>query len=107
MSRLSDSLKTRKANAYYRFVIALFFSVLLIAIISPQNGGRCVSANASLNTPVDLTVTRSDDRNGTCVSGVDCSLREAVATANATAGDETIIFASGISMITLTLGEIV
>jgi len=30
-----------------------------------------------------FTVTRTDDRNAACVSGVDCSLSEAVTAANA------------------------
>ncbi len=48
------------------------------------------------------TVTRTDDRNSTCNSGIDCSLSEAVTAANATAEDDTIIFALGLRMITLT-----
>jgi hypothetical protein len=51
---------------------------------------------------VDFTVTRTDDRNTTCNSGVDCSLREAVGAANAAATDDTINFASGLTTITLT-----
>ena len=50
----------------------------------------------------DFTVTRSDDRNNAaCVPG-DCSLREAVNAANASATDDTIVFASGLTTITLT-----
>ncbi len=48
------------------------------------------------------TVTRSDDRNGTCNSGVDCSLREAVNAANAAPSNDTINFVNSISKITLT-----
>ncbi len=49
-----------------------------------------------------FTVTRSDDRNNaTCAVG-DCSLREAVNAANASATDDTINFASGLTTITLT-----
>ncbi len=51
-------------------------------------------------------VTRSDDRNGTCVSDSDCSLREAVKAANATAADDTILFRAGITTITLDNVEI-
>ncbi len=51
-----------------------------------------------------LTVTRSDDRNNAaCVPG-DCSLREAVNAANASAGADTINFASVLTTITLTSG---
>ena len=39
-----------------------------------------------------LTVTRSDDRNGVCLSGLDCSFREAVNAANASREDDTINF---------------
>ena len=48
-----------------------------------------------------FTVTRSDDRNNAaCVPG-DCSLREAVNAANASATDDTINFAAGLTTITL------
>jgi hypothetical protein len=56
-----------------------------------------VSVNAAT-----FTVTRSDDRNTICVSGVDCSLREAVSAANIQPTDDVITFAAGISKITLT-----
>jgi len=69
-------------------VFSLFF-VLFICVIS---------AKAQLT----FTVTRSDDRNQpTCAAG-DCSLREAVDAAKATAGNDTIDFASGLTKITLT-----
>lgn len=51
-------------------------------------------------------VTRSDDRNGTCVSDSDCSLREAVKAANATSVDDTVVFRAGIGTITLDNVEI-
>ncbi|MCA1637998.1 MAG: FG-GAP-like repeat-containing protein [Acidobacteria bacterium] len=55
-----------------------------------------------LTPELGLIVTRSDDRNNTtCVTG-DCSLREAVNAANASATDDTINFASGLTTITLT-----
>ena len=38
---------------------------------------------AAQSAQAQLTVTRTDDRNAACVSGVDCSLREAVTAANA------------------------
>jgi hypothetical protein len=56
-----------------------------------------VTANAAT-----FTVTRSDDRNAVCISGADCSLREAVKEANAAPTDDVITFAAGISKITLT-----
>jgi CSLREA domain-containing protein len=43
----------------------------------------CLFAVQSAQAQLTLTVTRTDDRNTACVSGVDCSLREAVNTANA------------------------
>jgi CSLREA domain-containing protein len=49
-----------------------------------------------------FTVTRTDDRNGTCNSGVDCSLREAVNAANVALTDDVINFNSDLSKITLT-----
>jgi len=48
---------------------------------------------AAQSAQSQLTVTRTDDRNATCVSGVDCSLREAVNAANASATNDTINFA--------------
>ncbi len=41
-----------------------------------------------------FTVTRTDDRNMTCASGTDCSLREAIDAANGAAGSDTITFNS-------------
>lgn len=61
-----------------------------------------------------LTVTRTDDRNATCLTG-DCSLREAVNAANTAGTNDTINFAipagnagcaSGVCTITLTVGEL-
>jgi CSLREA domain-containing protein len=55
-----------------------------------------------LTPELNFTVTRSDDRNNaTCVPG-DCSLREAVNAANASATDDSINFAAGLTRITLT-----
>jgi len=54
-----------------------------------------------------FTVTRNDDRNGVCVSNVDCSLREAVAAANGVGTDDSINFAPNLSMITLSAEIIV
>jgi CSLREA domain-containing protein len=51
-----------------------------------------------------FTVTRNDDRNATCSSGVDCSLREAVKAANSSSSNDSINF-SGVTLITLA-GEI-
>ncbi len=52
-------------------------------------------------TPLILTVTRNDDRNATCATG-DCSLREAIAAADAFASDDIINFAPNLTTITLT-----
>ncbi len=49
-----------------------------------------------------FTVTRSDDRNVGCISGVNCSLRQAVDAANASSEDDTINFASVLTRIRLT-----
>lgn len=68
----------------------------------------CLFAAQSAQAQLTLTVTRTDDRNATCDSGVDCSLREAVSAANAAATNDTINFAipaascpSGVCTITL------
>jgi CSLREA domain-containing protein len=59
----------------------------------------CLAAqNASA---VTFTVTRSDDRDLTCDSNVDCSLREAVKAANVGFASDTINFAAGLSIVTL------
>lgn len=72
----------------------------------PRKVGSAVDIGAfeaqTTPDPLSLLVTRSDDRdNATCVAG-DCSLREAVKAANASATNDTISFAVGISTITLT-----
>jgi len=54
---------------------------------------------ATFVTAATFTVTRSDSRNGTCNSGVDCSLREAVKAAGALAGEDTVDFAANVSTI--------
>jgi hypothetical protein len=48
------------------------------------------------------TVTRTDDRNSLCVSGIDCSLREAVNAANSAPSNDTINFVPGLPKIQLT-----
>jgi len=58
-------------------------------------------STATLANAETFTVTRTDDRNATCNSGVDCSLREAVNAANAVPSDDTINFAPSITIITL------
>ncbi len=52
----------------------------------------CLSAVQSAQAQLTLTVTRTEDRNATCVTG-DCSLREAVNAANAAVTNDTINFA--------------
>jgi CSLREA domain-containing protein len=66
-----------------------YLSVLFLLIFA-------ISAQAA-----NYIVTRSDDRNGTCNSGVDCSLREAIKAANNSPTDDVVNF-SGVSLITLT-----
>ena len=51
-----------------------------------------------------VTVTRSDDRDASCTVG-DCSLREAVALANATPGDEVIYFSTALAGQTINLTD--
>lgn len=48
-----------------------------------------------------FTVTRTDDRNLTCTSNVDCSLREAVNAANMAAGSDTIGFEASVGNVQL------
>lgn len=47
--------------------ILLIFSLLFVSVMSAQ--------------AATFTVTRTDDRNTTCTSGADCSLREAIGAA--------------------------
>ncbi len=44
-----------------------------------------------------ILVTKTADTDGTCNSGVDCSVREAIKLANAQSGDDTITFAPGLT----------
>lgn len=79
-----------------RFVSLPPFRVILIAL------AFIVCCAAAQNTfAANFTVTRSDDRNATCISGTDCSLREAIGAANAAATDDIINFAAGLTNITL------
>jgi hypothetical protein len=57
---------------------------------------------ATIAQAATFTVTRSDDRNTACISGVDCSLREAIASAVTAPTDDTIDFAENLTKITLT-----
>lgn len=61
---------------------SIIFMLLLLILTIANTQARAAN----------FTVTRTDDRNATCVSGVDCSLREAVAAANANPLDDTINF---------------
>ncbi len=81
-------MKKIKLTTTRLFVAAFLLCGLLII--------QAQTASAQLS----LTVTRSDDRNANCVPG-DCSLREAVNAANASATDDTINFATGLTRITL------
>jgi CSLREA domain-containing protein len=76
--------------------IRVFFTAfaLLVCFAAAQNASAAT-----------FTVTRSDDRNLTCNSGVDCSLREAVKAANAAATGDVINFAAGLTNITLASGN--
>ncbi len=56
---------------------------------------------ASVNAAT-FTVTRSDDRNAVCISGTDCSLREAINAANASSSNDVINFVAGLTNITMT-----
>ena len=47
------------------------------------------------------TVTREDDRDSVCISGIDCSLREAIALANSTPDDDSVLFAASVTRVTL------
>lgn len=54
---------------------------------------------------VDFTVTRSDDRNLFCLSGENCSFREAVNAANLAPTDDTINFVTDLTLI-ITIDQI-
>jgi hypothetical protein len=71
-------------------IFSIIFVLLSILVIA-------ATANAAT-----FTVTRTDDRNATCNSGVDCSLREAVKASFTETTNDTIDFISGLTSITLT-----
>ncbi len=73
--------------------------IVVVGVAASNSGVHSVMIRY-LNPQSSFTVTRSDDRNATCVPG-DCSLREAVNAANASVTDDTINFASGLTNITL------
>lgn len=70
-----------------------YLSIIFILLIS-------ISAQAST-----FTVTRSDDRDSTCILD-NCTLREAIKAANENTDDDTIIFSPTVSYITLSIGFI-
>ncbi len=56
----------------------------------------------------NFVVTRTDDRDATCISGSDCSLREAVRAANNQTGADSISFSGSLGgIVTLTTGELI
>lgn len=61
-----------------------------------------VAALSGAASGATFTVTRADDRDSVCNSGVDCSLREAVNAAKVTPDDDVIEFAPDLTLITLT-----
>lgn len=70
------------------FGLVMFLVVMATLALSAQAG--------------TFTVTRADDRNDVCASGVDCSLREAVRVAGSSAGNDVIDFSPNLNLITLT-----
>ena len=64
-----------RLNEYMKKLLPLFILLLTAAVHAET-----------------FTVTRSDDRDELCVSGIDCSLREAVKAANLAPTDDVIIF---------------
>ncbi len=82
-----------------------FVSLPLLRVILAAIAFVMCSAATQNTFAATFTVTRDDDRNTTCVSGTDCSLREAVGAANAAATDDTINFAAGLTLITLASGD--
>ncbi len=86
-------MKVNASRITFFFTTVFMFSLFAL--------GQIPVVPADLKGTLSLTVTRSDDRNATCVPG-DCSLREAVNAANASATDDTIDFAAGLTTVTLT-----
>ena len=87
-------MKTNASKILILLTVAFLSSLLPIS--------RVQAESIDLVTTLGFTVTRSDDRNDACVPG-DCSLREAINAANASAADDTINFASGLTIIRLTM----
>src|SRR5688572_27914828 len=78
------------------FIITIFCCGILFL-----GGSFLQEANAAT-----FVVTRTDDRNATCNSGVDCSLREALRHASGTIESISIEFSAGFnSPQTITLGS--
>ncbi|MFN2391477.1 MAG: hypothetical protein ABR566_05850, partial [Pyrinomonadaceae bacterium] len=86
-----------------------FLTNNLATFLNGNDNGQTAGINSiEANSNIDISapsatfiVTRSDDRNVACNSGVDCSLLEAVNAANATTANDTINFASGLTTLTL------
>src|SRR5689334_13973904 len=72
--------KRGEGMATRRFVVALL-AVVTGALVVPQ-----------LAAAITYTVTRADDSDGSCPTPDDCSLRQAINSANATPGSDRIVF---------------
>jgi CSLREA domain-containing protein len=89
MIEIADFSKLLSGSIKNRAIFTVFAVFIFLTI----------AQNTSAAT---FTVTRSDDRNTVCVSGVDCSLREAINAADSAPTDDTINFAANLTKITLT-----
>ena len=85
--RLRPSAAPRYATGQWRgFLVPLAVAALVLP--------------SSISRAVTFTVTKTADTNGTCNSGVNCSLREAINAANDETnnpGADAIVFAAGVS----------
>lgn len=84
----------KRGNIEWRGIVNKFMKPLTLFFL--------LFASALQIFAVNFTVTRNDDRNLTCDSNVDCSLREAISAANQSASNDIINFATNLSLITLT-----
>jgi CSLREA domain-containing protein len=102
-SRFSKKLSDQQRSWFRGFSLALISLLTLTSGLQEQQGQE-LSRKAVIpigDGPLGttFTVTKTADTNGTCNSGVNCSLREAINAANDETnhpGADTIVFAAGV-----------
>ena len=98
LSASSNSISLHRAFYSQRIFIRVLSSTLLMVLICLINALQTNAATFIVTTNAD-----PDNTAGTCATNGTCSLRQAVNSANAAAGDDTINFAASLANQSITL----